>query len=445
MVAGIELGAGAGFAAGAALAQTLDRERRRTSRRTDLFALGGGALGLGLGLMIPDSTSPAIAGLFEAGTLTLGTTTLLLSPSTTYDPLSAASTGLMSGYGAWLGLWLPTLYNEGGSAPARQRGGGALFGAGLGLAGGAVLTQAFEIRPKTTEDLIETSLGAVASTMVGAGVGLMLDGDDDRAVVGLMEGIGVAGTTGVAILAPSTDFSEGDFTLGALWTGQLMWNGLGAAYLFDATDRQKAGVALTMAGVGGLGGGFVSQYVDQDTTDVLLSFTGSVWGTWLGFFGSRFAEDAGVDLTPDDVLLSTLIGSDVGLVVTTLALSPLLDMNPERVGWINLGGLSGALVGATLGLVAGGIDGANPGNVVGSGVGLLATSIVTGFIEFAPAEEPPPAKKKKDATAAVRPSRAGWTALLPEVEDVRLGTSVVPPPPTGGEAPVLLAISGRLR
>lgn len=442
VAAGIELGAGLGFATAAVLEQTLEPEPADVGE-ADVFALGGGALGLGLGLMIPDAKAPVVAGLFEVGTLTLGTTALYLAPRTEYDGLSVASTGLLTGYGAWLGAWAPTLYND-GEVPAKQRAGGALFGAGLGLASGALLTQAADIRPQTAEDLTETALGSLASTMTGAGIGLMIADDDDRLVVGLMEAVGVAGTAGVAVLAPSTEFSEGDYTLGALWTGQLLWNGLGAAYLADASDRQKAGVALTMAGVGGIGGGFVSQYVDREPTDVLLSFTGSVWGTWLGFFGSRLAEDAGVDLTNDDVLLSTLIGSDAGLLITTIALSPLVEMNPERVGWINLGGLSGALVGATFGLVAGGVDGANPGNVIGSGVGLLATSVVTGFVDFETSEDAV-AQVAPEPTASERTRRGTWTALLPDVEDVRVGTTVMPPPPAGGEAPVILSISGRLR
>ena len=441
VVAGVELGAGLGLGLGILAHKALDRSAADIGETT-LFTGAGGALGLGLGLMIPDSSKPVKAALYETGAVAFGATMLALSPRTEYDGLSATTVSLLTTYGAWSGAWLPYLYNGDDAPPAEQIAGGVLFGAGVGAAGGVLLTQGFDLKPRAGADVVETALGGVASNMVGAGIGLIIPGGHNAPVVGFMEGFGLLGTAGVAALAPSTDFTAGDTTVGLLVTSQALWNGVGAAFLLDATDRQKAGFALTAAGLGGLGGAALSQYVDESATTALLSFTGSVWGTWLGYFGAQLAEQWGLEISEKGVLGATLITSDIGLLLSAIAVSPLVDMAPARVGWINIGGLSGALVGSTVGLIADGKNGANAGNVLGGAVGLLTSTIVTAFFDFDTAA--PVAEAPKKVESASLPRRGGWMALLPEVSDLNVGSSLLEP--VDGEAPpMVLSVSGRLR
>lgn len=437
VVGGIELGSALGFGAGVVLSQTIDRTPDDVAEM-DAFALSGGALGLGLARMIPDTSQGVQAALFEVGTLSLGTAALLWAPHTEYDALTRGSMALLTGYGAWLGGWAPYLWNGELTPGSRQTVGGAMFGAGLGFVGSTALTQVFDARPQSPADVAETAMGTVASNMVGAGLGMMVS-EDNRVAVGLMESVGLLGTVGVAALAPKTDFSKGDSTLGALWTAQALWNGLGASYLYDATDRQKVGITLAMAGLGGIGAATVSQYVDQSPAQLLMGFTGSVWGTWLGYFGSRLLEDAGAPSNNKLVLGATIASSDIGLLLGTLALSPLVDMAPERVGWINVGGLAGAVTGSTVGIVALGLDGANPGNVVGSGLGLLSAGIATAFFDFKKA----PVEKEVAKTSVRLPARNSQ-GYLPGMEDVNFGTAMVPSLALGEAPNMVLAISGKL-
>ena len=189
------------------------------------------------------------------------------------------------------------------------------------------------------------ALGSIAASVFGAGIGLMVPVDetgDMRPWVAGMQTAGILGTAAVGLLAPHTDFTAGDTTLGFLATAYGAWQGAGASLLLDGTDRQVMGAVLATTALGAAGGAAISQYVDATTEELFAAFSGSVWGAWVGGMGSvALKTDFDVDLSNKELLGSFFIASDLGLIATALAMSPVLEMKPERVAWINLYGLSG--------------------------------------------------------------------------------------------------------
>ena len=152
------------------------------------------------------------------------------------------------------------------------------------------------------DDINEMALGSLASSLFGAGIGLMVPVDDSsnmRPWVTGMQTAGILGTAAVALMAPHTDFSEGDTTLGFLATAYGAWQGAGASLLLDGTDRQVAGAVLATTALGAAGGAAISQHVEATTAELFAAFSGSVWGAWIGGMGS-------VALQQDfDIALST--------------------------------------------------------------------------------------------------------------------------------------------
>src|SRR5688572_526555 len=118
---------------------------------------------------------------------------------------------------------------------------------------------------------------------------------------------------------------------------------------------------------------------------VLMLFAGNVWGTWIGGWGGAILRDHIDHLegrrSAGLTLVSTVLGSDLGLVVTGLVVSGLLDVGPTRFAVINLSGLGGMMIG----MLAAGFAKHEPlkeGNVIGSLGGLVLGAVVTSFIDF---------------------------------------------------------------
>jgi hypothetical protein len=131
---------------------------------------------------------------------------------------------------------------------------------------------------------------------------------------------------------------------------------------------------------------YLAPYIHLNLAKVLMLFAGNVWGTWIGGWGGAILRDQlsrelasrqSAGLT----LISSVLGSDVGLSVTGLVVGGLLDVKPTRFAVINLSGLGGMMIG----MLAAGFAKGEPlkaGNVIGSLSGLVAGSIVTSFVNF---------------------------------------------------------------
>jgi hypothetical protein len=257
-----------------------------------------------------------------------------------------------------------------------------MVGAVLGTTSGMLLSQyaSFEFA-----DINEMALGSIASSLFGAGIGLMVpteNADNPKPWVAGMQVAGILGTAAVGLMAPHTDFSEGDTALGFLATAYTAWQGAGASLLLGGTDRQVAGAVLATTALGAAGGAAISQYVDASTAELFAAFSGSVWGAWIGGMGSvALEQDFGVDLNETELLGSFFVASDLGLLATAIAMSPLIGIEPERIGWINLYGLSGMALGSALAAIVPDIPFWTT-NVSGSAIGLIAGAIVTSFIDM---------------------------------------------------------------
>ena len=443
-VAGAELMTGLGFGLGVVLSQSLERPGA-DGLETAAFSLSGGAVGLGLGLLVPNSSTRTRATLHQAGTLSLGVAAFALAPLTEYDPLESGLIAVTAAQAGWAGLFLPYLWHADQAPPSEQVLGGLLLGSGAGVLGGAILTELFGVHPTDTAEVVELSFTGIAANATGAGLGLLAS-EDNRVTVAFLESVGLLGSAGLAALAPYTSYSDGDTAFEVLWTAQALWNGAALASLSDATGRQAAGATLVSVGAGGLIGAGLAQVIEPEVPDAMLAFTGSVWGVWLGYFGARLAEQAGATISNQEVLATTLVASDVGLALTAFALSPLAGMAPEQLGWINVGGLGGGVAGATFGLVAGGPSGVNAGNVIGCAGGLLGTAIVTSLVmdESETSAPVPSAPGQPKFDAGPQGRTGGWTLLLPEPREVQVGSLMLPPRLEGDPAPLGLGISGKL-
>jgi HEAT repeat protein len=378
------------------------------------WSLIGGGLGAGLGFMIPDSDRALQLGLMNGASLLAIAGSLALAPFTEVGDGDFSTIGLTAAIGAAMGgaspgLWHPRLKD----APPREIGGGALFGSALGVGGGLLLTQLTDF---TADDREYAAVGASMGALGGGGLGLLAS-KDDRLAIGLAEGLTLAGAITVAATGNVASYDAGDLAFGSAYVGYLTWHTLGLTLLLDGTDRQAAGAAMATVGLGALTGMYLAPYIQLDVAKVLMLFAGNVWGTWIGGWGGAILRDhldrvegrKSTGLT----LISTVLGSDIGLTVTGLVVGGLLDVRPTRFAIINLSGLGGMM----LGMLGAGFAKGEPlkaGNVIGSLTGLALGAVVTSFIDF---EESPtwdellaanlPAEKKADENAVAGAQKNG--------------------------------------
>lgn len=394
-------GTALGFVSGMALSQFSEHDARDVSEGL-LMASMGSALGYGVGTLAGEShTSVRSRRLMSlVGTGAGVTAGFLLAKHTNYTPEDYWLTSYLSMYGAFQGAWLPALGSDDQSSQAASNTvGGAMVGSVLGATSGMLLSQYASF---SFADINEMALGSVASSLFGAGIGLMVptDNNNDAPWVAGMQVAGLLGTAAVGLMAPETDFSDGDTALGFLATAYTAWQGAGASLLLGGTDRQVAGAVLATTALGAAGGAAISQYVDASAAELFAAFSGSVWGAWIGGMGSvALEQDFDVDLGNTEILGSFFVASDLGLIATAVAMSPLVEMKPERMGWINLYGLSGMALGSALAAVVPDIPFWTT-NVSGSALGLIAGTIVTSFIDMPSLTDDTPANSNlnEDAT-----------------------------------------------
>jgi len=138
-------------------------------------------------------------------------------------------------------------------------------------------------------------------------------------------------------------------------------------------------------------------------------------------------------MADDPKLLGALVGSDVGLVLTTLSLS-VLDVSPSTIGWIQVLGLGGMALGSSATAIF--TPESEPvamGMIIGSVAGLVAGGILGASLP----SEPEPAEESPAEAAAT--GRRGvklslWNLELPTIYP----TTLVAPPPAGSDGPPAL-------
>lgn len=382
-IGGALLGAGTGAIGAAVVAQLTDLETTDVVETGVLTGMGG-AIGLGLGLMLPDSGRPLHFGLMNAAGAAGLATGLALAPSTELSDHALANLWLGATIGAFVGGFTPVLYNgpDISNVPGMQVGGGLLAGTATGLAGGLLVDQLMPIDGATRA---HTAFGASLGALTGGGLG-MLTSTDDRVAVALMQGLTLATAVGVGATATHFDYGADDLALGAAYVGYLSWHSVGLTLLLDGSDRQAAGIAMSTAGLGALTGIYLTPYLDLDLADTLMLLAGNVWGTWIGGWGGvllreRLDTDFDGRRSAGYTLLTTVVGSDVGVALASLLVSQVVDIEPTRFAVINLCGLGGMM----LGMLGAGFAKDDPlkgGNVIGSLSGLVIGAVATSFFDW---------------------------------------------------------------
>jgi hypothetical protein len=237
-----------------------------------------------------------------------------------------------------------------------------------------------------------------------------------------MEGFGIAGTLLMASTAPRTSFDGEDWVVGALATGHGVWQGIGTARLFAKDDpRRLAGGIMLSTAAGGVAGALISQKLELSLAETFAGFSGTLWGAWLGaWLGVVY----GGDMHADAVGVSAL-ASDVGLVLTSLAVSRVGNMPPAQVGYINIVGVGGALTGAAIGVLVPVKMNIQKGTLFGTAAALVAGAVLTSIFDLGTTT---PVASPASAPGPVVSSSTSWR--LPEwAPEVELAMPVVGAPP----------------
>lgn len=357
-----------GGLAGLGLAQLTWTPGLKTGDITTIngFAAGGAAFGAGLIFAGPeDGKETTAAGILAASTAMGLAGGRLLTQHLQFSNGDSGLLGLGLAQGAMTGYLLPGVSKSNPSGSARLA--GTLLGASLGSLATVGLTQVTEYTPAEVGRMFFFD---VFSSMAGMGAVQVLKSTDtttqDRER-GLLIG-GLAGLAAASQLVPRMELSRGDSALMGLGTGWGAWQGLGLALGLDAPGEVVGGATLLGLGLGGLSGMGLSQSVELSPGWVAAASSGALWGGWL----MTSAQLAWGDLERSDMLL-VLGASDLGMAVSTLALSPLVEATPTQVGITGLGGLGGGVL-FTLGagLFTRDSQSLLKAGFVGTSVGLLA-------------------------------------------------------------------------
>jgi len=364
---GSYLATGTGWSMGLGALGQLGSTAHPTVERTELMMLGAGLAGLGLAQLTwtPELKSGDVATIngFALGGATLGGGLILTgSEGTEQDAarvlLATTAVGLVSGRlltqrlhfstgdGSLLGLGLAQGTLTGAMLPGffeepdgkSLKGAGMLLGASLGTLATVGLTQVTEYTPA---EVGRMAVIDVFGSLAGVGTALMLrSGETSERDVqrGLLVG-SLASLAAGSQLTSRMELSRGDATLVSLGSSWGAWQGLGLAIGLEASGQVKGGATLLGLGLGGLGGMGLSQAVDLTPGWVAAAGSGSLWGGWL----MSSAQLAWGELESRDMLLVVAAG-DVGLALTTLALSPLVGATPRQLGIMSLGGLGGGVL-----------------------------------------------------------------------------------------------------
>jgi hypothetical protein len=260
-----------------------------------------------------------------------------------------------------------------------------LIGASVGGALGAYVAQHTDYSPLAVGQMMLTS---IYGKSLGAGMAMFARSSGSTSA--LMEtSYSLTGLLAAGIWGDYMDYHDGDYALIPIGTGIGLWHGAVIGGYLEEKDtinsRQFAGMMLGSIGLAGLGSMALAQTNELSNWQVTMGSTGSVWGAWLTAASLGILQDKGtVNLKSEDVLLATLIGSDIGLLGTGLLVSPLYDLDPRVLAGASVFGIAGAGL-FTLGVAMNTTDGATllssalAGSLIGlAGGGYLSARYLRG-------------------------------------------------------------------
>ncbi|MBT3218483.1 MAG: hypothetical protein HN348_05280, partial [Proteobacteria bacterium] len=355
--------------------------------------LAGEALGFGLGgglrkLHRGSSGDSFEAILVSAGTATAlgGGTAFVANNTGKGDPVLAVGAGMLAGvalghaiapsikvrkadsglillsttYGAVFGSLVPLeLDSRRAGLPFTIGAIGALTGYGLS----APLNPGWDVIAGGYSGLL---LGAG----FGSGLGIVIEPEDINVVTGTALCAATVGA-GLGVWATQTDpdpIDDRDVVLTSLAMAWTTWQSVGWAAYGEAKPRGW-GAAILAPSTVGTALALSARELDVPVTNSAAATSIGLWGGYLSGVSAQLAGE--------DVLLFSLIGSDVGLVGGSFLMSPLVGTPPLVVGIADAGGvLGGSLCGLGVSFGTGDSDAILLGSLIGSGVGFTAGAIL---------------------------------------------------------------------
>jgi hypothetical protein len=380
----------AGTIGGALIFRSLDEtgDSRNTALVGGLF---GEAAGYGLGVALREAHPGTGKDAVEAS-LIAGTSALALSSTASRvpggDPDLAGGIGLVGGMAVGHALAptvdlgpgdpglivLSTTYGAavGGLTPVEDTGSLLLAGAAGGALVGYGLAGAVD---PPGDVLVGGTLGMGYGAAAGLGVGLLVQEaapDADPRIptlVGATVGLG-AGTYVTWRDPAPMELSDG--VVMGLATSWAAWQAAGWGAV-AGRDGPARGVVLIVPAAAGGAAAFATPKMDVPITSSLAATSLGLWGGYVAGVGAQ--------LTEQDPLLWSLIGSDVGLGVGAVAMSPVLNTPPLAVGLADAGGVIGgsaAALGANF--VTDDQEVVLGASQVGAGIGFTAGALAGGTL-----------------------------------------------------------------
>lgn len=308
----------------------------------NLGGLAGISLASGLQRLREEETSPFLdVGRLAAGLTSLGLTTWV-TPQLRFSRGDVGLTMQGALQGAWIGSFLPIVVR--GSQVRERWQGGLRVGASLGMVAGAGLAQLTDFPVNTNLFMTTTS---VFGYMFGYGMPLMFGSENVQAETAAMLTGGITGLMGGLMLRDRVQLNRGDVAMTSLGTGWgLLQGALLANYLsykdFSFSGKEIVGMSMVGTSIGGVTGLAVANTLDLSPWEVLQLSSGGVWGVWYALWAGGLYRSFNRDATNAQLFMLTLVSSNVGLATSAILLSPLVKMHPTRMGWTNLGGMTGA-------------------------------------------------------------------------------------------------------
>lgn len=258
-----------------------------------------------------------------------------------FDNGDAALTLLGGAEGMYFGGFLVDLL-----APDRDTEAAVALGGGLGVLAAGAVAQVSGMKPEQVGEMLLLSTYGKA---LGAGMAMLSDAKSDT-VNATHLGLGAVGFVAGALLTDQTRYESGDRALVPIATGLGLWHGGLVGVLAEEARRGGSGgnlvggMILSGGALAGLGAMAVSQGTDMTNWQATMGSSGAVWGAWLSGWSMVLEEPK--DATGAATRL--LVGTDVGLLVTSLLVSPAFDVDPRVIAGANFGGMALAGVGALL-------------------------------------------------------------------------------------------------
>ncbi len=307
---GVLAGAGLG-----ALLAGVDSQLRpdRSDGETAAGGAAGAAIGAGLGLLANGLDPRAGWALAAGGTLGGLATAVAVDARTTYDAPDRALAGLGLLGGAWHGGWLPATLGRQDRGP-RALAGGSLLGAGLGLAAAMTASQLVELDAAAVTDA--ALWWAVADAAV-AGAALAAPDAEPRVEGLAMQLAGLSALVAAPLLAPHTEYGDGDAALMTLGVGLFgAWGALAPDLWLEApSTAQRFGGGLSGAAIGLAASAALAQLVELDAEDVFETGLLAGAGLAVGLGATR-----ALDLHADHRF--ALFGASAAALTTTALVAP---------------------------------------------------------------------------------------------------------------------------